>query len=331
MVPRTYLQVSGVFLRIEEVLETFRNLFGEESHESLHLILTLGRTYERLSHLQKARETYERGLSLAESRDDSTMVAMMLCRLGHIFSRLNLWDEALTHLDRSGQAFTELNDEGGLARVAINRGVVFFELGDFDRAAELYTEARELAQRSGDLKIASNAGNNLAVLAKIRGDLNDAVAQYQACLSVSEQLSDHRVSARIYYNLGYRCRAELLLELGDSSMAATCCARALEIYRQMGNRLREADAYRCLGKVFTAKRQWSIAGSLFEDSVRLNEEYQHPLGVAQAQRDEGKMHAARNRKTNARASFEEARSGFQELGLDVAVKEVEDLIGTLDD
>ena len=35
----------------------------------------------------------------------------------------------------------------------------------------------------------------------------------------------------------YLSRAELMLELGDTSMSAACCARALDIYRETDHRL----------------------------------------------------------------------------------------------
>ena len=44
---------------------------------------------------------------------------------------------------------------------------------------------------------------------------------------------------------------------GDTSMAATCCGRALDIYQETKDHLGEADAYRLLGRVFTLRKQWT--------------------------------------------------------------------------
>ena len=112
-------------------------------------------------------------------------------------------------------------------------------------------------------------------------------------------------------------------------MSAACCARALDIYREIGDHLGEADVYRLLGRMFTLRRQWTTAARLFQDSLRLNEEYAHPLGAAEAHRDLAKMHADRGHTVEARASFEAALSGFRDLGAQADAAEVEGLIEAL--
>jgi tetratricopeptide (TPR) repeat protein len=147
---------------------------------------------------------------------------------------------------------------------------------------------------------------------------------YERGFNIAQEHGLLDVMANIYLS-----RAELLLELGDSSMAASCCARALDVHRKTENRLGEADAYRLLGRVFTLRRQWTTAVSLFQDSLRLNEEYANPLNLAETHRDLGKMHAVRGHTTEARASFEAALSGFRRLGAQADVAEVERLVEAL--
>jgi tetratricopeptide (TPR) repeat protein len=166
--------------------------------------------------------------------------------------------------------------------------------------------------------------HNLGMTYADKGVWKTAMDCYERGFGMAQKLGALDVMANIYLS-----RAELLQELGDSSLAASCCARALDIYRKTGNRLGEADTYRVLGRVFMAQSQWTTAAGLFKDSLRLNVEYSKPLNVAETHRDLGKMQAAMGHTAEARASFEAALAGFRKLGAKADVAEAEGLIGGL--
>ena len=54
--------------QIESALETFKSLglFGSGDQRDIHMLRSLGRAYEQLSHLDKAFETYNTALELSE-------------------------------------------------------------------------------------------------------------------------------------------------------------------------------------------------------------------------------------------------------------------------
>ena len=352
--------------QVDQALETLKglSLSGKDDPGDLQQLVNIGQTYERLSHLEKAHETYGTALGMAERLGDARNRATLLNRMGRVLSRWNRWAEALDHLDRSGEVYRELGDRQGQAGVLLGRGIALHEQGDYEAATEAYREALDLAQLAGDQKTVANTINALAVLATIRGDFDEAVTRYQTCLMMFQEARNLTGQARAYHNLGmthadrqdwnaamacyeqafgiaqehgmvdvmanvHLSRAELLLELGDSSMVAICCARALDIYRKTENHIGEADTYRLLGKLFTLRKRWSTALGLFQDSLRLNEEYGSPLNLAETHRDLGKMSAARGNVAEARASFETALASFRKLGAEADVAGVERLIEAL--
>ncbi len=353
--------------QIEQALETFKalGLFGKDDAQDLHLLQTLGRTYERLAHLEKAFETYETAIGLTERLRDEENRAYLLCRMGRVLSRWDRCEEALDYIDRSQRIYEGVEDEHGLARVTLSRGIVFYLQGNYEAAAAAYGESLEVAQRVGDMNMAANVTNNQAVLSTIKGDLDEAVSQYEASLGMFREAEDDRGIARSYYNLGkthvdrqdwtsamdcfergfevaqkdgyldamanmHVGMAEVLLALGNSMMVPMCCARALDTYRKIGNRIGEADTYRLLGRTFTLRKEWTTAEGLFKDSLGLYEEYSNPLGIAEAYRDLGEMQVAQGRQREARVSFESALAGVQKLGAQGDVAEVERLLQDLD-
>jgi len=190
--------------QIEQALETFQSLglLGGDDTRDLHLLLTLGRTYERLSHLEKAFETYEKALALAERHQTTSTRGELLGRMGRVLTRWQRWDDALSCLDRSQQAYESLGDELGLAQTLVRRGTVFTEKGDYAQAQAVYESAREVGQRIQYTKTIAQAVNNLAILATIHGDFEEAVSQYEACIPLYEQIEDQRGLAGAYQNLG---------------------------------------------------------------------------------------------------------------------------------
>lgn len=340
-------------------------LRGGDNPEDLHLLRTVGSVYERLLHLEPARRTFKQALEMAERLSDPQARAAVLARLGRILTLHNEWDEALRCLDAALEAYGELADDTARARVLIDRGVIFHERGDYGAAAELYAEAAALAETAGARDVTARATNNQAVLATIRGDSAGAAAQYRACLEIYDEIGDQREAARSYHNLGMTqadnedwdaaaasfsrsleiakehqqldvmanvslSQGELLLDLGDSTLVTLCGVRALEIYKKIGDRLGEADAYRLLGRLFTLREQWPTAAALFADSLRLNEEYENPLGLAETHRDVGRLQAARGNPTDARASLSTALEGFRSLQAHADGATVERLLSELD-
>ena len=77
--------------QIEQVLETIKELglFGGSEPQDLHILVTLGRVYERLSHLQKAKETYEVALELAARLNDGDRLGLLHARLWLVLARTN--------------------------------------------------------------------------------------------------------------------------------------------------------------------------------------------------------------------------------------------------
>jgi tetratricopeptide (TPR) repeat protein len=246
----------------------------------------------------------------------------------------------------------------------LTRGVVFQQQGQYQAAEEAYEEVLVVARRLDDKRTVAHTINNLAIIATIHGNLDAAIERYQTCLDMYSDEPDNPVVAKTYHNLGntyanrqewdqamasyengfrlaeqiqqldvmaniHLSRADTLLDLGDGSMVALCCIRALDICRELEDRLGEAEAYRLLGRLFSMRRQWSTAESLFQDSIRLTEEISNPLGTAEAWRDLGKMQAGRGLDSQARDSYDKALAGFTNLGAESDAATVTELISDL--
>ncbi len=135
--------------QVEQVLETLKGLglFGRDDKRDLHLLLTLGRTYFRVSHLEKAHKIYQAALDLAGRLDDKPKIAELLFGLGLVCKHWNRWDKALDYLDRSLRAWQKLGDADWQARVILSRGNISHQRGDYEAATRAYEESLAIANR----------------------------------------------------------------------------------------------------------------------------------------------------------------------------------------
>lgn len=352
--------------QVERVLESLRRVgqVGRGDAAELGVLMSVGQTYLKFSHLGRALETFESAMQIAEAIGAVTERAMLLRNIGRVYRSSGRWEEALDYLRRSETAYRDANDSPGLAGVMLNIGSVEAERSRYTEAEAAYTEALDLARASGTDRTAVAALNNLAILQTILGRHDEAITRYRECAQLYDALKDSGGVARSFLNMGmafadrrewssamtcyekayhlaeedgalglianiHLNRAELLLELGDTALAAPACAHALDTYKKTNDRLGEADAYRLLGMVFTRREQWTTAEKLFEQSLEINRRFEHRLGEAEAYRDRGRMLVALQTPDQARVDFERALRIFNDVGAVSDVVRVEELIASL--
>lgn len=336
---------------VDRVLSTFRRigLVGQDEAYILRVLESIGESYEALSSLNKAEETFREALTVAKNQHNQKAEATLLWKIGRVLRKRNRWDESLLHVRESRQIRETIQDSPGLAWCWISEGINHFNQGLYPQAIEVYQRALEIGHQINDRRIISSATMNLGVLATIKGDFELALLHYQNSLSLYEQLNSLGPMSQTYHNLGmcYKARAhwpealdmfekslaialdrgdmimsalnyihkaEVYLVLHDLTLTTTYCAQAVDICREIDYPLGIAEAYRVLGSAFTQKGNLATALGLLTESLQLCQQYQDRLGQAETKRVLGKLYVARNDKEEARLWFENARNQFELLG-----------------
>ncbi len=105
-------------------------------------------------------------------------------------------------------------------------GVVDQERGRYVEARTCHRNAHELYSSLNDRRGMANQIGNLANIARIVGDFDEAVEKYQQALNLHSELNDSQGMARDLGNL-----ADVFRLLGDMPRARDCQVRAIEIDR----------------------------------------------------------------------------------------------------
>ena len=152
---------------------------------------------------------------------------------------------ALTHYERSLEAFEAARDERGRAIAYNNLGLVTADQGDWDRADRFFLASRNAAEEIGDVHLRGLALLNRTEVLIARQNLSEALQHAQQALQVFDELGARLNKSNAYCTLGIIYR-----EMGRAVLAESRLRAAIDLAVQEGSALEEAEASRELAMLF---------------------------------------------------------------------------------
>jgi tetratricopeptide (TPR) repeat protein len=188
------------------------------------------------------------------------------------------------------EEFRERADRDGRMRCMNLLGAIAFEQGDMTEARRCFGEGLFLAQELQDTLVIARASNNLASVAHLQGETDDAMSLYRTALLAYTRLGDRHGAAETYHNLAMNFRqrelwsdatdatyqavrhaelssepwllslvlagkAELHLDMGDPALARTVLMRAEALAGEAGDEVGIGEVHRLQGLVLLAEGQ----------------------------------------------------------------------------
>jgi predicted ATPase/class 3 adenylate cyclase len=169
----------------------------------------------------------------------------------------------------------ELGDLRGIASACNNLASVAVELGDIDRARELYQEGTEKAETAGDSQGVAYSKINLADLVARHGDPLEADQLYAQAIGAFETLGDTWGMAQGAARLAHAARRR-----GDAALARARYAEARALYQRIADGRGEARMLVGLGDVAADEGQLAEAESLYRESLALRDRLGDRTGAA---------------------------------------------------
>ncbi|HZO31814.1 MAG TPA: tetratricopeptide repeat protein, partial [Chloroflexota bacterium] len=128
-------------------------------------------------------------------------------------------------------------------------GYVASELGNHERALTLCRESLDLARQLGEPNLLSHAHMNLGHAARNRGDDDEAVASWEACIRIDRAagLARHRVPNCL------QLLAIVATRRAEFDRATDLCREALDLFRQRGDPFGILSCFRRLGRIAQLK------------------------------------------------------------------------------
>lgn len=179
--------------------------------------------------------------------------------------------DALTELDRSERLVRSSDDLRDPFRVALMRGVVFLQQGDYAAAEQDFVDAARLADRLGMTVGRAQCETNLGVLHGRARRLQRAIDHFVEAAALYDRAGNpRRTVASMEID-----RAEVMMHSGLVVEAVEAAQRAIDLLARSGNLVQIADAHLVLLKALAAagdrrgaERVADAAERLFEQSGR---------------------------------------------------------------
>ena len=227
-------------------------------------------------------------------------------------------------------------------------GMFRWQQGDLDGAVRLYNDARELAVRGGDARLAAVTAQNLGVIANIRGDFTRALQFYQASLADYRAMGLQRDVCVALNNCGmvytdterwddaehaYGEALELVRELGDVGLrvqievnavemwvargdipkARAAADAAMELASTLGDPHIPGDAYRLMGVIARESGDLPRAEAMLDRATEVATARQDLLLLAETAREHAEVHRRQGRNRETLQALNRAHQLFTQL------------------
>jgi non-specific serine/threonine protein kinase len=240
----------------------------------LRLASGLWRFWEIRGHLAEGSAWLERALARSGG-EVSARRANALTGAGVLATQRGDHRAALAAHEASLLLQRELANPPAIAAACSNVANAAIELGNFDRARDLYSEAIELSRTAGDLQGAAFTLLNLADLEARQGNDAEADELYATSIGTFETFGDLWGMAQATSRLALVSRRR-----GDLPAARARYNDAMGLYRRIGDRRAEARMLAGLGDVTAQEGDLTGAAAIYRESLTLRGQLGDRAGVA---------------------------------------------------
>lgn len=315
---------------------------------------------ESLGHWRIAREQHEQALRELSGQGDARVAARQIRRVARCLIEEGDMESALDALQLARTVAAIGDDQAGIAHAINLEGIVAQQRGKVADAEELYRRARTIAWTARELLLVAMLDQNLGTIANIRGDHVEAKLRYEASLAAYRTLGMRRPVGPLLNNLGMlhtdlsewrdaeRYFSAALREAsacGDLAGQLRTEANRAEMYvsrrrfrkaKRLSRRVLAlglggekcegswvAEAYKHLGVAYRETGSLERAEDCFTQSLRLAEQREDVLLVAETLRELGDLHHRKGQYRETLSDLNRAHELFSHLTARRDVRDVD--------
>jgi len=228
---------------------------------------------------------------------------------GHVAESLGDFKAVETYTTRAAEKARASGASLLLARALLDRAWAAENLGEFNEADGLVSEATQLYETAHDRKGAADAITVGAIALWMKGDYLGAKKGYEESLALYREQGEELDIASESDNI-----ADIYLGLGDVNRARTNYETALAIYQRIGHPDGVPLAKNGLGDVFLTIGNLEKAKEMYEESLQACQEIGDRSKAGMALAGLGRVYQVEGNLAEARKSEERAEATFQEIG-----------------
>jgi len=296
---------------VEALIEKARGGAGQEGRGDIAGLVDMfaGVLHLRRGRLPEAIEKFEAATRVFAEHGDTKALVDALMALASTQMKAGALDSALAIYNKAAALCTENNYELGLAQLYADLGLLLQDLGQLAEAEQMLLKSFSVADKHGEIAIASVAAGNLALLYRETQDLDRAEEMVRQALQLEGALKQKDGIARANLNLG-----TILFEKARFDEAGAHFKQSLRLYEELGLTGLASNAVYNLGNAHRALKQAGEAETCYRKAIALFMSANDAAGVAKAAGNLGAVFLDSGRLDEAEEEFNIALDAAREAG-----------------
>jgi CHAT domain-containing protein len=282
----------------------------------------------------KAESAYHKTLQIAREQKDSYLEAAALGSLGAIATKQEHYDESIDWDSQALRVSQSIGAQSSVAKILVNMGWSYFELGDYERSRSLFQQAEESSGKAGLVSDQLICRTNVGAVDYYLHHYAAATTESNLALELARKLDEKALITESLNNL-----SNVALENGNADLAEKYNNEALELSHSVKDHLGELSSMLIAGQVEAERRDYQQAEHVLEKvihdpAVQTSLRWGAEARLASVYEDEGRLAQAERQYQQAIRTIEAARSSvsteeFRLTFLSSAIEFYEDYVDFL--
>jgi tetratricopeptide (TPR) repeat protein len=253
--------------------------------------------------------THRLALDATRQAQDADAEAGIMRSLGALYRELGRYDEAVTLLTQAASIFERSADRRQWAAVLRNLGDTYRYQGRLAEAIETFSAALAVFRSAADTRSMAGVLNGMADAHRGLSQWDQSRSAFQACIGIYRDLADRLEEARATIRYALVFRDQYL-----SEQAIPLLEDGLRVVRELGDRRWEARAIRQLAIVHRNDGDTKTAITMFTECMAVFGELEDRRGMAVVLRNRGDTQRLAGSPDEAERDLSDALEAFQVIG-----------------
>lgn len=237
------------------------------------------------------------------------LLSQALHRLGHIYRRQSLNEEALHHFQDALDIAIELNRKKDEATIKGDMGIVYTEMSDYENAIRCHEAALSFAKMIHHEEEVAKRSNNMGLLYWKQNELDKALRHYQDALAIAEKLGIQRGIAISATNAAiihkHKEAYQEALSIYNYALQAGKAAGDIQtVMMCLGN----------MGNVHKILGNFDSAESCYLEAIKLSDSQPYPATLARHLGQLAELFDFQGRSAEAKDYFDQAAPLMNQYG-----------------
>lgn len=260
-------------------LSALKDLDGCEGlvHEKIALLGVLSESHLARRESVSAIQVYQQQLELVEESGDPALLADVLNALGRVYYDRGNYFRAARYLFRALDAIRRVQDLRALSKAYDMLGKVYRNSGDTLRGIEYFHRSLRLRERIGDTEGLSPTLNSLGSLYAHRGEYVEAIRYFQRSVEISERVGDTAGIVRAFLHLG-----RSYLDVGELRQVESLAKQILILSQEFNLVELEGEGHRLHGDLLLVRGNLKLCERELRKAVEIATKRGRKSGEASA-------------------------------------------------